>query len=280
MAFITGKHVPRRTILRGLGARDGVAISRRDGARAGAVVRDGRRCAAWPHPARLHRDGARFAPARASGAPPSISGHRPQTGTGFDLSPTSLSPLEPFRKHLTIVSNTDVRARRSVDAARNRRRPLPVERGVPDAGASEADRKLRRARRDFAGSALREPVRPGHADSLDAAVHRERGPGRWLRLRLLMRLHRHDQLGVADRAAADDPRSRAWRSTSCSAPADRRPNARRGGGRPSSVLDYITGQVADLNRRLDPSDRQRAWSGTSRTCAKSSAASRRSKRAT
>src|SRR5262249_62151489 len=25
----------------------------------------------------------------------------------------------------------------------------------------------------------------------------------------------------------------------------------------SSVLDYVTGQVADLNRRLDPSDRQR-----------------------
>jgi hypothetical protein len=31
------------------------------------------------------------------------------TGTSFDLSGTSLSPLEPWRKHLTIVSNTDVR---------------------------------------------------------------------------------------------------------------------------------------------------------------------------
>jgi len=31
------------------------------------------------------------------------------TGTGFDLTPTSLSPLEPYRDHLTIVSNTDVR---------------------------------------------------------------------------------------------------------------------------------------------------------------------------
>jgi hypothetical protein len=29
-------------------------------------------------------------------------------GTGFDLRPTSLASLEPFRKHLTIVSNTDV----------------------------------------------------------------------------------------------------------------------------------------------------------------------------
>ena len=30
------------------------------------------------------------------------------TGSGFDLAPTSLRSLEPFRKHLTIVSNTDV----------------------------------------------------------------------------------------------------------------------------------------------------------------------------
>src|SRR3954469_2022321 len=31
------------------------------------------------------------------------------TGTGFDLSPGVLSPLEPFRDYVTIVSNTDVR---------------------------------------------------------------------------------------------------------------------------------------------------------------------------
>jgi hypothetical protein len=30
-------------------------------------------------------------------------------GRAFDLSPTSLSPLEPYRGHITIVSNTDVR---------------------------------------------------------------------------------------------------------------------------------------------------------------------------
>ncbi len=32
-----------------------------------------------------------------------------EVGRSFDLSPTSLAPLEPFRNHLTIVSNTDVR---------------------------------------------------------------------------------------------------------------------------------------------------------------------------
>ena len=31
------------------------------------------------------------------------------TGRAFDLTPTSLLPLEPLREHLTIVSNTDVR---------------------------------------------------------------------------------------------------------------------------------------------------------------------------
>ena len=31
------------------------------------------------------------------------------TGSAFDLSPSSLAPLEPFREHLTIISNTDVR---------------------------------------------------------------------------------------------------------------------------------------------------------------------------
>src|SRR5262245_54770049 len=29
------------------------------------------------------------------------------TGRDFDLSATSLAPLEPFREHITIVSNTD-----------------------------------------------------------------------------------------------------------------------------------------------------------------------------
>ncbi len=38
------------------------------------------------------------------------------TGRAFDLTPTSLSPLEPFRNHLTIVSNTDVRNAEAFEA--------------------------------------------------------------------------------------------------------------------------------------------------------------------
>jgi hypothetical protein len=39
-----------------------------------------------------------------------------RTGRDFDLSPTSLKPLEPFRDHLTIISNTDVPSADPTDA--------------------------------------------------------------------------------------------------------------------------------------------------------------------
>jgi hypothetical protein len=38
------------------------------------------------------------------------------TGRGFDLSPTSLKSLEPFREHITIISNTDVPSADPTDA--------------------------------------------------------------------------------------------------------------------------------------------------------------------
>ena len=38
------------------------------------------------------------------------------TGRNFDLNPTSLSPLEPFRDYLTIISNTDVRNAEAFEA--------------------------------------------------------------------------------------------------------------------------------------------------------------------
>jgi hypothetical protein len=37
-------------------------------------------------------------------------------GSAFDLSPSALSPLDPFRKYLTIVSNTDVRMAEAFEA--------------------------------------------------------------------------------------------------------------------------------------------------------------------
>ena len=73
--------------------------------------------------------------------------------------------------------------RRGVSAARNRRRSLPLGRGVPDAVASETDAGLGFALGHIARSAVRAEVRTGNADALDAALRRERRSGRRLLLR-------------------------------------------------------------------------------------------------
>ena len=108
MSFITGKHLPRRTFLRGMGTAvalpflDAMAPAGRFGRAAAAAAADVTRlvcieevhglpgCNEWGASRHL------FAPATV--------------GAGFELAPdNALKPLEPFRDHLTIVSNTDVR---------------------------------------------------------------------------------------------------------------------------------------------------------------------------
>ncbi len=104
MDFITGKHIPRRTFLRGMGAT--VALPFMD-----AMVPAGR----WWRSSALDRPrlvciemvhGA--AGSNALGATKHLWSPA-AVGRDFDLSPSALSPLEPFRDYLTIVSNTDVR---------------------------------------------------------------------------------------------------------------------------------------------------------------------------
>src|SRR5215470_14340024 len=108
MSFISGKHIPRRTMLRGLGATialpflDAMTPAGRLWSRtAGAASLDRTRlvCIEMVHGAAGANDwGAKqhlWSPAA--------------TGRDFDLSPSALSPLEPFRTSLTIVSDTDVR---------------------------------------------------------------------------------------------------------------------------------------------------------------------------
>jgi hypothetical protein len=102
--IITGKHLHRRTFLRGMGAS--VALPFLD-----AMVPAGRlaRLAA-ADPTRLVciemvHGAAGCAPFGATQYywAPELAGRN------FDLTPSSLSPLEPFRKYMTIVSNTDSR---------------------------------------------------------------------------------------------------------------------------------------------------------------------------
>jgi len=104
MFFVTRKHLPRRTVLKGMGVT--IALPLLDamtpaGLRAAAAAPRRRRLVAMEmvHGAAgstaLGLKQNLWAPAAA--------------GSGFDLSPTSLASLEPYRDYLTIVSNTDVR---------------------------------------------------------------------------------------------------------------------------------------------------------------------------
>jgi hypothetical protein len=105
MDILLGKTLPRRTFLRGLGAT--VALPFLDamvpigrGTRAlAATDRTRLVCIEMVHGAAgCNELGARLNLWSPAGL-----------GRGFDLSPTALSSLEPFRDYLTIVSNTDVR---------------------------------------------------------------------------------------------------------------------------------------------------------------------------
>lgn len=104
--FLTQKHLSRRTFLRGMGAS--VALPYLD-----AMAPAGR---AWTD-SMQEADRTRFvaiemvhgsAGSNEWGASQNLW-NPAEVGRDFDLSPSSLSPLEPFRDYLTIVSNTDVR---------------------------------------------------------------------------------------------------------------------------------------------------------------------------
>ncbi len=104
MDFITGKHLPRRTFLKGMGATVGLPFldamipaghlwsgDEIDRTRLVAIemVHGAAGCNDWGVTQNL------WSPA--------------QTGRNFDLTGTAMESLEPFRDYLTIVSNTDVR---------------------------------------------------------------------------------------------------------------------------------------------------------------------------
>ena len=113
MEFITGRHIPRRTFLRGMGAT--VALPFLDG-----MVPAGRgasKVLAQSSPTRLVA--MEFVHGAAGcndwGATQNLWAPA-ATGRDFDLSPSALLPLEPYQDHLTIVSNTDVRMAEAFEA--------------------------------------------------------------------------------------------------------------------------------------------------------------------
>lgn len=101
--FITGKHVSRRAVLKGLGAT--VALPFLD-----SLTPAGRALGATASRPNVRLVCVEMVHGAAGCS--AIGGKKnlwapAGVGRDFDLGPTSLKSLEPFHEHLTIVSNTD-----------------------------------------------------------------------------------------------------------------------------------------------------------------------------
>ena len=108
MQYLSGRHISRRTMLKGAGAAIGLPLL-------DAMIPAGRPWASTD--AGKAADRTRLvcieqvhgaAGCNEWGATQNLWSPA-ETGRNFDLSPSSLRPLEPFRKYLTIVSDSDAR---------------------------------------------------------------------------------------------------------------------------------------------------------------------------
>src|ERR1051326_1110247 len=103
--YITQKHISRRTVLKGVGATvalpflEAMVPARTALAKTAAAGKTRLAAIEMVHGA---AGSTQIGLAKNLGSPAAV-------GRGFDLSPSSLAPLEPFRDYVTIVSNTDVR---------------------------------------------------------------------------------------------------------------------------------------------------------------------------
>jgi len=255
MSFITGKHIGRRTMLRGLGATialpflDAMVPARslwRKTASAATLERPRLVCIEMVHGAAGASDwGASqhlWSPAAA--------------GRDFDLSTSSLSPLEPFRKYLTIVSDTDVRGAEAVTQ--------------PEIGGDHFRSSAVFLTQAHPKQTESSDVRAGI--SLDQIYANKFGQDTPIPSMQLC-IENVDQAGgcaygyscvytdmiswaspTEPLPMTRDPRMAFDQLFGAGGSTSERASRRRA---TSSVLDYVTSQVADLNRRLDPSDRQR-----------------------
>jgi hypothetical protein len=103
--IISKKHISRRAVLRGMGVTmalpflDAMVPARTLQAKTAAAGKVRLSCIEQVHGA---AGSTKIGLEKNMWSPAAV-------GRAFDLSPTSLSPLEPYRGHITIVSNTDVR---------------------------------------------------------------------------------------------------------------------------------------------------------------------------
>src|SRR5947208_6340194 len=255
MPFIAGKHIPRRTMLRGLGAT--VALPFLDAmvparglwtktASAASLDRTRLVCIEMVHGAAGSND---WGASQRLWSPS-------ETGHSFDLTPSALNPLEPYRKYLTIVSDTDVRAAEAV---------TPPEIGG-DHFRSSAVFLTQTHPKQTESSDVRAGV------SLDQIYAKRFGQDTPIPSMQLC-IENVDQAGgcaygyscvytdmiswaspTEPLPMIRDPRMAFDQLFGAGGSTKERLSRRRS---TTSVLDYITAQVADLNRRLDQTDRQR-----------------------
>ena len=251
MEFITGKHLSRRTFLRGAGAT--VALPLLD-----ARVRAGR---LWARevadPTRLVCIEMVHGAAGSSGFGAAQNYWSPAaTGRGFDLSPTALSSLEPYRDYLTIISDTDVE---TAEATK------PKEIGGDHFRSSATFLTQSHPKQTESSDVL-------VGTSLDQLYAHRFGQDTPIPSMQLC-IENVDQAGgCAYGYACVYTDTISWSSPTQPLPMIRDPRVAfdqlfGAGGTPearaarqrssASILDFLTGEVASLKGRLDPSDRQR-----------------------
>ena len=256
MTFVTGKLLPRRTVLRGMGVT--VALPFLD-----AFVPAGRpwnRVAAaqsLDDPTRLvcieNVHGA--AGSTAYGAATHLWSPA-ATGRTFDLTPSALSPLEPYRDMLTIISDTDVAPAEAV---------IPPEIGG-DHFRSSATFLTQSHPKQTESSDVRSGI---SIDQLYAQRFGQSTPIPSMQLCI----ENVDQAGgcaygyscvytdtiswaspTEPLPMIRDPRLAFDQLFGAGGTSEERATRRR---QRRSVLDFVTDEVAQLQRTLDPTDRQR-----------------------
>ena len=108
--YLTKKHVSRRTVLRGMGAT--VALPFLEamvpaGTALAKTAAAGKTRLAAIEQVHGSAGATQIGLAKNLWSPAAV-------GRGFDLSPSSMSPLEPFRDYLTIISNTDCKGAEAI----------------------------------------------------------------------------------------------------------------------------------------------------------------------
>jgi hypothetical protein len=252
---VSGKHISRRAALRGLGTTialpllDAMVPARTAFAKTAAGEAAGRTrlvCIEQVHGA---AGCSEYGIAQNLWNPATI-------GRRFDLGTGSLSPLEPFRRHVTIVSNTDVRMAEAFTPAEvggdhfrssavmfTQCRPKLTEGSDVRVGTSMDQLYVRKSGQDTPIPSMQlciEPVdQSGGCAYGYACVYTDTiswaGPDEPLPMVRDPRIVFEQMFG-----AGGTPEQRARRRAT-----DR------------SILDLLNGQMADLRRALGPTDRQR-----------------------